>query len=207
MPRLEGPAYVWGYNSKSATTGAEWILVTNRSWILPSSASGIALPLQWSMGTATDVILGSVNASAGVHMQTAAVGNSGSAHHAWLASFGLGRVDDTQVWELDSDLDGESNLSEYAAGTDPTNSASVSRAAVQFYTNGEERVITLTFDKNPEARVHYQIELSSDLNHWEPGNEQIDLVSEEADKLIFRDIVPAHSSRPTFYRLNVALIP
>ena len=73
-----GPAYIWGFNREAIGGDAEWVLLTNSNWVLPSSGTSIAPPQQWSTGTATTAVLGSVNAQPGVHLRTASVGGSAS---------------------------------------------------------------------------------------------------------------------------------
>ena len=205
---LDSPAYIWGFNRESATAGAEWVLLTNPQWVLPSAATTIAPPQQWSTGTATMAVLGNVNAQPGVHLQTAAVvgqaiGNESAT--AWLASHGLNQASDSQIWEADSDNDGVSNLLEYATGTHPLVATSFSRESVYLSTYGDTKSITLTFDKNPEAMVHYEIELSSDLNQWVSGENVVEVVSDTSDRMTVRDTLPL-TGTARFFRLNVSLL-
>jgi hypothetical protein len=207
---FDGAAFIWGFNRESATAGAEWVLLTNPQWLLPSAGTTIAPPQQWSTGTATVAVLGNVNARPGVHLQTAAVtgqtiGNESAT--AWLASYGLNEAGDSQIWEADSDNDGVSNLLEYATGTHPLVATSFSRESVYISTYGDTNSITLTFDKNPEAMVHYQIELSSDLNQWVPGDDAVEVVSDTSDRMTVRDTLPLTGTGSRFFRLNVSLLP
>lgn len=206
---ITGSAYIWGFNNEMATSGAEWVLLTNPQWTLPSGSS-IAPPQQWSTGTATEAVIGSVNAMRGIHLQTAAVGASSSVHpaaRAWLSSYGLSDSSDSQIWERDTDQDGVSNLLEYATGTHPLVASSVSRESVYVDTYSDGRALTLTFDKNPDAMVHYQIELSSDLNHWESGDDIVSVVSDTSDQMTVRDSLALKNKESRFFRLNVTLLP
>ena len=202
-------AFIWGFNRASATSGAEWVLLTNPDWVLPVGKDVIAPPENWSTGTASIAVVGSVNATPGIHLQTDAVGGAVTQSHAgaWLSSHGLGSIVDSHLWEMDSDGDGVSNLLEYAAGTHPLRAASVSRASVYVAAYEGDRALTLTFDKNPEARVHYHIEISSDLNQWEPADDVVEVVSDTADQVSIRDAQPFDFSTARYFRLRVVLQP
>ncbi|MEZ5327545.1 MAG: hypothetical protein R3F19_21045 [Verrucomicrobiales bacterium] len=207
---FDSAAYIWGFNRELSTAGAEWVLLTNPEWMLPSAGTTIAPPRQWSTGTATVAVLGNVNAQPGIHLQTAAVAGQavGSASAtAWLASYGLSEASDSQIWEADSDNDGVSNLLEYATGTHPLVASSFSRESVYIASYGDSQSITLTFDKNPDAMVHYQIELSSDLNQWTSGDDFVEVVSDAPDRMTVRDMLPLTANESRFFRLNVSLLP
>ncbi|MGK0185765.1 MAG: hypothetical protein ACI9R3_001546 [Verrucomicrobiales bacterium] len=205
---IDGVAYIWGFNDKNASKGAEWVLLTNSQWVFPAPSANIAPPLQWSTGTATEAVVGSVNAHSGVHLQTAAVSVTIQlGAQAWLSSYGLSDSSESQIWEKDTDNDGVSNLLEYATGTHPLVASSFSKETIYVDTYGESRAITLTFDKNPDAMVHYQIELSSDLNHWESGDDSIEVVSDHPDRMTVRDSLPLNGAGSRYFRLSVSLLP
>ena len=55
-------AYVWIYNSKQATTGNEWFLVSDAAWEIPTATtSQTELPLQWRVNEATNLVYGGQN--------------------------------------------------------------------------------------------------------------------------------------------------
>lgn len=197
-------AYIWGFDHVNVSVAAaEWILVTDPGWQFPVGGSAIAPPSQWSTGTAAMVIVGSVNAVPGIHLQTAAVGGGSSAAAGkWLANHGLDHADDSHIWETDSDGDGATNLMEYMAGTHPLSAASVTREPLRIGTR-QGGAVTLTFDKNPEVMVDYRIEISSDLSLWRPVA-GLEVVSELAGQVTVRVPEPDGASAG-FFRLRVSL--
>jgi hypothetical protein len=207
-PNLESQGYIWGWNQVEATSGAEWILLTNTTWQWPTSKNKILPPEEWTTNTATETILGSVNPSAGIHLQTAAPfpASSHAVTQAWLSKFDLGSPNDSRIWDIDTDGDGMTNLIEYAAGTNPLESASKPNTHIALVSYGDGRAVTLTFDKNPQARVDYTIEISTDLKQWASNDDNVVIVSDSAETLIVRDLHPATSQR-RFLRLKVSLLP
>ncbi len=65
-------AFIWGYNTKDLTMGAEWLIVGASSWTWPSSSAPLPTTFSMSDATSADVLVGNVNGS-GFHMQLGAV--------------------------------------------------------------------------------------------------------------------------------------
>ena len=203
--------YMWGFSTKDRSPEAEWILMSHSEWCWPASDDGIAAPLEWTTNGATEVIVGSVNPGPGIHLQTAAPFSSDARRHPdlWLATHALDGVDDSQIWDADVDGDGSSNLLEYAAGTDPRNGASRPRVSgmIARYEDGD--AMTLTFDKNPESKVHYLIETSTDLKRWADGDGDVAVVESTPERLVVRelDTLRTGESPERFLRLRARLLP
>jgi hypothetical protein len=68
--------YIWGYTDKEGANGstAEWILITNSSWVFPeANPAGPPINAIWGVGDAgTTAVLGQVN-TVDAHMESASV--------------------------------------------------------------------------------------------------------------------------------------
>lgn len=87
-------AYVWGFNTKSIGTGAEWVLLTNPTWTFPDTSVAIGFPVTFTADIAngTSAILGSLGASGSdPYMMTSPVPEP-STYAAILGSMVLGLV-------------------------------------------------------------------------------------------------------------------
>ena len=76
----------------------------------------------------------------------------------------LGRLDGGP--QDDPDGDGQSNLTEYAFGTDPLQAASQSIFQTRIVKNGADRFFEVTFRRRTGWAVDYGMEQSPDLVHW-----------------------------------------
>jgi len=68
----------------------------------------------------------------------------------------------------DPDLDGRSNLLEYALGSVPTAADAGSPAAAGLVTDDAGTHLTLTFDRTADPALVYTVEASDDLTSWSP---------------------------------------
>jgi len=117
----------------------------------------------------------------------------------WLhANFTPTELTDPQIsgWIADPDNDGNSNLVEYALGTNPNNSG---RIAIRL--QEESDFLTLSASKTPYADVVVTAETSSDLNHWVPAV----ILEDTADQIKARAIEPISGTGQSFLRLRVQL--
>ena len=81
-------AYLWAYNSKSIVPGSEWALVmdSNNSPTSWQFAAPTDPDSAWSLATADTAIIGSVNPSSVLALQTAPVPEPGSAFLLFVAA-------------------------------------------------------------------------------------------------------------------------
>ena len=202
LPSNQG--YIFGFDRTVKTGGndtGEWILITNPTWRWPSGG-GIAPPAQWSVSTATDVVLGSINdPTDAFHMQTEQVTLTQEADpwQEWAAQYfasaSLAEPD------ADPDQDSLSNVLEFLLGTNPTDpntrTPNIDRTRTQF--------TEITFTKTgirPEASI--SIESSEDLIHWEPGGASVPIKDESPWFISFEDQRAPEPGKPRYYRLSVS---
>ena len=64
--------YIWGYNRRqgNAEGNAEWVLLRNGNWKIPSGGSGLGFPTEWEVDESTEAVVGQVNGP-GYLMKTA----------------------------------------------------------------------------------------------------------------------------------------
>lgn len=144
---------------------------------------------------------------------------AGNAYDQWLSqSFNQSDLsnpsNESSLWgELaDPDADGQSNLLEFAVGSDPT---AVDLDEKVVYTSiedvGGQKHFSLTFKRRKnQSLVQYLPEVSSDQESWVTGGanvQQIDLVSLSADfeLVTYQDLTPISTSSPRFFRLRVVM--
>ncbi|EIP96657.1 PEP-CTERM putative exosortase interaction domain-containing protein [Opitutaceae bacterium TAV1] len=79
--------YVWGYNNQAATTGSEWIVITNPSWVLLELVAGASADsAQWTITDAgTQYLIGTIEGNKVVAASVSAVPEPAT----WAAIFGV----------------------------------------------------------------------------------------------------------------------
>ena len=194
--------YIWGFDDEVASAGAEWLLATDPGWRWPASLEATALPLQWTTGTASSVVMGSVDAEPGVHMRMGAppVPELSTNPRKWARP---GLPGEGEAGSLngggDSDGDGLTDLEEYAMGSDPGDSSDRAVALPGIARIAGSAYLTLTFERNRILAAPYVLEASSDLEEW--GSR--DAIVEENDSTItVRDSVPLTPGSSRFLRLR-----
>ncbi len=204
----DSQVYIWGYNNRLNPGSAEWILVTDTTWLWPA---GTANPpaTTFSVGAADTAIIGSINTGAR-HMQSAAVsispGASGQVYDTWLAAqFApeiLSNPDlaDT-VWGAlaDPDADGVANVIEFFTASDPNDAGS--NRPTSATVDSEHLVFTFFQAKDTTGTVG-EVEWSSDLVHWQTDTVTGQVVEDLGDVFRIEARVPRGEGE-VFARLYV----
>ncbi|MGI9242763.1 MAG: hypothetical protein ACR2RV_18345 [Verrucomicrobiales bacterium] len=210
---LGGQLYIWGYNRRALPGSAEWILISDPSWIWPDGSSNLPAA-SYSVSRATIAVLGEIQGD-GFEMMTAAVtvpGSSAEFYEGWLhANFSAGVLGDPglelEVWgdHADPDEDGLSNLMEYFIAGDPQAAEPVEPLAM-LEVNGDE--ISVEFRQSLSAvGVVGQVEWSDDLSTWSRvGIEQVPLGEDSTHATVRASRVIGNAPR-AYFRLTVQRAP
>jgi hypothetical protein len=78
--------------------------------------------------------------------------------------------------QADPDGDGFNNFTEFAFGTNPTNSASALPLQATVLTSGSNQVLTLRFRRRAGSMLNYIVESSADLKQWMANPPNLGLV-------------------------------
>jgi len=168
-PFLSGEqAYIWGYNPSGPES--EWILLTDSSWTWPT-VRGLALPVQFLVANATDVIIGGINTN-DIQMQTAAMPEASPAvsWEEWRAlSFTAEELTDPSVsgFEADADGDGKSNALEYFTGASPSDQRSLPNTLISLE-KGVNGNLVVKMNKSSSANLNYELQSSENLSNFTP---------------------------------------
>ena len=185
--------YIWGFNRGSLTP--EWILMSESEWTFPLP---VASPLDptggqvvWDVDSANQVPVGQVN-QGGIHMRTGSVSGTPPLLEGdlWLAlHFSEGELQNSDItgFLADPDQDGFTNLQEFAFGTNPRVSDSPEICA-----NVVSGVFEFTVTRPQTVGVIYAGQVSSELESWQSGPSNVQLVSETAQSLTYRDMNAAN---------------
>ncbi len=197
--------YIFGFDRTAKTAESntgEWILVSNLNWNWPSGG-GIAPPSQWSVSTATEVIVGSINdPGEAFHMKTEKVTltQEATALEQWLSSNfpGLGAAAD-----LDADPDNDllTNVLEYALDTDP-NSPNPDRT-LNLAISDAFGVEILFVKSGLRANTQLMVESSSDLTNWKTGD--VPITDDSPFLVRFRDKQKPTAGQARYYRLHATV--
>jgi len=106
----------------------------------------------------------------------------------------------------DPDSDGDSNLTEYALGTDPT-VANPRPVRGSMHTESGSSYLSVNFLRRKHADLQYIVETSADLTSWAADTQQVGApVSLNADfeQVTFRDRQPSSSLEKRFIRIRIA---
>lgn len=199
--------YIWGYNC-----AGEWILVTGSNWTWPNTNDPIAIPLNWTINNASDVIVGAINTD-DVHIRTEAGGegfNIPSFTYAdWRASyFAPAEISDLLISGFDADPDGDGhlNLVEYAQGTNPRNPTKIDPAKVIFVEH--EGMIYPAFEFKVSGKIRdvtVVVGSTTDLENWTgAANITLPFEGENPLKKVFRSVIPVSGGPRRFFRLEVS---
>jgi len=195
-PFVAGKAtYVWG---KCELNGRkEWILFRASNWQWPDTTFPSPALSAWVADQATAVI-GQINSS-GIPflMKSAAVPISWEEWQAAnLTNEPLNAAGD------DPDMDGMTNLLEFAFGTSPT--APNAPVATPVTLQAGHPVITIP--RRLDHLANYIVEVSGDLLLWQSGPAHTEILQNDAAALVVRDLTPVSPENPKrFIRLKVTL--
>lgn len=105
----------------------------------------------------------------------------------------------------DPDGDGDSNLMEYALGTDP-NSPTTHPVTRSVVSQAGADYLSISFPRRKNPDLHYLVEVSSDLQSWTSATVQSGtpvFLNQDFEQVTFRDNQPVSSSDSRFIRLRV----
>lgn len=210
---LGGQLYIWGYDQRATPGPAEWILITDPSWIWPDGSSNLPAASYAVSGEST-AIVGEVS-GVGFEMQSAAVTVPDAVadfYEGWLAKHFsasvLGNPDlEATEWGqfADPDKDGLSNLLEYFIAGDPLVATTTDVLGRLQISGGQ---IVLEYRRSLSAiGVVGQVEWSTDLKVWSrEGIEQQEAGGDETHQAV-RVSWPLVEARKAFFRLSVQPAP
>lgn len=197
-------AYVWGFGGRS---GNEWILFSAPTWTWPQSNLTDPNALSWTVAAATQVIVGSTNASGSPYlMRTASViGAPPSTSWAqWRSEMLDGVV--LNGANDDPDRDGVSNALEFAFGTLPMVADAPSTAVSSLTDVSGQKYLQLSVPRRIDRTATILVQISSDLTIWNSGAGFTETVSNGYQALVVRASQPVSPSVPKqFMRVRVTV--
>jgi hypothetical protein len=210
---LGGQLYIWGYDQRATPGAAEWILISDPTWIWPDGSSNQPAA-SYAVSGATISVVGEIKGD-GFEMQTAAVtvpDSSAGFYEGWLAAnFTEGVLGnpalELEVWGefADPDRDRLSNLMEYFTGNDP-NAAATTDVLSQPEISGDD--ITVEFRQSLSAiGVSGLVEWSTDLQSWSRQGIVQEAAGEDATHATLRASWPIGEASKAFFRLTVQHAP
>jgi len=115
---------------------------------------------------------------------------------------------ETSIWGLDADpdLDGRTNLHEYAVGSSPVRTTVSDLSSVRIISVGEDGSVEVEYQRrtnDPQLRIHLQE--SPNLTNWNPSEtSNDDRVTESRDgfERVVRTVLPGSAGRIRFFRLD-----
>ncbi len=204
--------YIWGYSKDYPD---QWILLGDPTWTWPDTTDSLAFPLQWTVGSAGEVLFGEVDPDEtnGYYLKMGTVEDGAppvTDTEAWLAGFFSDEEladDDISGWDEDPDQDGFTNLVELAIGTHPLEmNVRPHLGDMRIEVDGDH-YLRFAMDKDPTAPVNYIVEVSFDRRNWNSGNLFTETLVDSPTQLIVRSIYPMHVLDQQFMRLSVGLQP
>ena len=198
--------YIWGFDSREDGS-VEWILVSDPSWLWQYSGAETR-PVDWTVGSAGEVVLGQVGDSASTfHMQTAALtlgSTPAQDAEAWRSGQFAGELDAPEAaWDADADGDGLNNALEFAFGTSPHDANQVVRASASVTRIGGQPHMSFRYDGEIKPAAPVSVQVSNDLSNWQPAGDSVEIISGNGT-YEFRDTLPMTSGR-RFFRLHFEL--
>jgi hypothetical protein len=205
------PVYIWGYNPNASFT--EWVLIRKTSWGWPNTNSPISPSDPYYTVTVEETgystIVGSVNQSGAV-IKSAVVSNSplpSVSYAAWVVeNFFLSEQADPNIvgQGADPDDDGQTNLYEYAFGTNPKLPSIASAVKLDVVNVTSQSFAQLTLNLSPRAQVTPQLQESSALQVFTALSPAPITIQNTPGALILRDPTPINAASPrNFYRVQI----
>lgn len=209
IPGNSGPfatgrqGWMWVYNRSG-----EWSLFSNPAWTWPSvegDTAAQALPVEWPLAQATQVVLGSVPAGE-TELATAQVEGAtppALGYGEWAELVFGGSPASTSGPQADADGDGVSNFAEYAFGSRADRAGSVPASGQLIHTTAEgARHLAVGIDKGWTTGVAFTAQLSEDLVTWYEEAPQVETLVDNTSRYLARDAQPLGARKATFMRLS-----
>ena len=193
------PAWIWG--KRTTATSTDWILVRHPSWSWPTPNPFSPFPTAWDISTATLHALGTVTPGGNpILLRSDNVLSYDQWKVAALASTSLKAPVD------DPDMDGASNLVEFALGSNPASAASRPGLVPTFPAPMGPAALQLTVPRASARLVLTTVEVSPDLLTWLSGPAHVSLVSSTPSSWLYQDnTLPSATSPRHYIRLRLAL--
>ncbi len=194
--------YIWGYGTESN----EWFLMSSPNWNWPTGSS-TGFPLEWTTLTYTRIIVGVFpTRMTEPYLRTENVGNQplpSLTKTAWQATvFTPGQLANSDIssWSADPDLDGHSNLVEYALDGDPfTIEQRLGLKATIRADSGQPTYLDIQLNRSRTRLALTQIELSTDLTQWDDAGDAV-----QEDRLAIQRVrLPWETIHHQFVRIRV----
>ncbi|NJM36493.1 MAG: hypothetical protein HC845_00670 [Akkermansiaceae bacterium] len=202
--------YIWGYGLGGSS--AEWVLIRNTSWAWPDTTVPFTPSAPFYTVTAAEAgyttVVGHVNQS-GIVIKSTAVSNSPTpsvSYTAWVVeNFFISEQSDPAIvgQVADPDGDGQTNIYEYAFGTNPKQTSMASVPQLDIMNVNSQSFAQITMNFSPRAQVTMQLHQSSDLQTFTALSPAPITVLNTQGTLILRDSAAIHTGSPRkFYRMQ-----
>ncbi|BCU77643.1 hypothetical protein llg_23580 [Luteolibacter sp. LG18] len=182
-------AYVWGFGGP---TGSEWILFRASTWTWPQADPLNPIALSWNASSATQVIVGSINATTPPSlMRSAAVSSSAPPPTPWPQWQGEMLVGTSQNGPNDDpDGDGVPNALEFILGTDPQLPDRGSAITTAIVEAGGQNYLQLGLPRLSDRTATVVPEVSTDLILWSSGGSVTSVIAATPSLLTVRVLSP-----------------
>ncbi len=108
-------------------------------------------------------------------------------------------------WNTDADGDGQTNLWEYAFGTNPLISSSVARSEGRITVQGQDSFLEYRVPRDARRSVQIVGAVSENLSSWSQGEPACVVAEDEPTHLLFRSASPLRNQPHQFMRAEIAV--